>query len=464
MSEGTVSLRCSRRVVLLATTLLLSLSASIADGPKLLRGGDLYTVSHGVLGETDLLIEGGKIAAIGRDLEAPAGCDIVDVRGRRVYPGLIAPFTTLGLIEIGAVRATDDRNEVGEVTPEVSAHVAYAPDSDLLPTVRSHGVTTVQVVPTGSGIAGRSFLTHLAGWTKEDAGIVFDEGLIVTWPSVAIRTGWWVETGPEEQKKRISENRERILDSFQTARAYHHARKAGLNVEYDPRWEAMRPVFEGDLPVYVRADDERQIVEAVVFAERFGLDVVLVGGAEADRVAELLAERDVPVLLGSTTSLPTRPDDPYDARFTLPAELERAGVRFALGHLTWGAWDIRNLPFQAGQAIAFGLDPDRALRAVTLSTAEILGIDEHQGSLDVGKDATLFVSAGDVLDVLGQNVERMWIEGREVTLDDRHKRLYREYREKRAVAAPGIESRSTSDPSSAVATRMAPAPERHVVE
>lgn len=396
----------------------------------LLSGGDLYTVSRGVLPATDLLIEDGRIAAIGTDLPVPDGAEVVDVRGKRVYPGLIAPFTTLGLIEIGAVRATDDRDEAGAVTPEVSAHVAYAPDSDLLPTVRSHGITTVQVVPTGSGIAGRSFVTHLAGWTKEDAGVAFDEGLVLSWPSVAIRTGWWIEVEPEKQRERIAENRDRIVEAFEAALAYHRAREAGLDVAHDPRWEAMRPAIAGDVPVYVRADDERQIVEVVGFALRFDLDLVLVGGAEADRVADLLVEHNVPVLLGSTTSLPTRADDPYDARFTLPAELERAGVRFALGHLTWGAWDVRNLPFQAGQAVGFGLDPDRALRALTLSTAEILGLDDRMGSLDVGKDATLFVSAGDVLDVVGQKVERMWIGGREIDLDDRHKRLYREYRQK----------------------------------
>jgi imidazolonepropionase-like amidohydrolase len=426
-------MRTLRRLtwVAVATGLLAAGGVSRAGDATLLRGGDLHTVSGGVLPATDLLIENGRIAAIGENLAAPEGATVVDVRGKRVYPGLIAPFTTLGLIEIGAVRATDDRDESGEITPEVSADVAYAPDSDLLPTVRSRGITTVQVVPTGAAIAGRSFVTHLAGWTKEDAGLAFDEGLVVAWPRLAIRTAWWMRSGPEEQRKRIAEERERLIEAFESARAYHEAREAGLKVDHDPRWEAMRPAIAGEVPVYVRADDERQIVEAIAFSLRFDLDLVLVGGAEANRVTDLLVEHDVPVILGSTTALPTRADDGYDARFTLPAELERAGVRFALGHLTWGAWDVRNLPFQAGQAIAFGLAPERALRAVTLSTAEILGLDDRLGSLDVGKDATLFVSAGDVLDVIGQRVERMWIDGREIDLDDRHKRLYREYRAKR---------------------------------
>lgn len=398
--------------------------------PVLLRGGDLYTVSHGVLRATDLLFEHGRIERIGVGLAAPADAEIIDVAGRRVYPGLIAPASTLGLVEIGAVRATNDRAEVGAVTPEAAAHVAYNPDSELIPTVRSHGITTAQIAPEGSLIRGRSFITHLDGWTKEDSAVKLLDGLEVAWPESAVRTGWWVVEKREKQEQRMAENRRRLRRAFEEARAYFVAKQADPEVAVDLRWEAMRPVFTGDEPVYVEADDRRQITEAVEFAAEWGLRLVLVGGREADSVAALLREHGVPVIVGSTNVLPLREDDGYDAAYHLPAALHEAGVRFCIAHSKGGAWEVRNLPFQAGQAVAHGLPEDVALRAITLSTAEILGIDRDLGSLDVGKEATLFVSTGDVLDMLGQHVTRVYIRGRPLDLDDRHKRLYRKYRQK----------------------------------
>ncbi len=403
------------------------------DRPVLLRGGDLYTVSDGVLPRTDLLFEDGTIRRIGREIEAPAGAMIVDVTGKRVYPGLIAPHTTLGLSEIGAVRATVDHAEVGEITPEVAAHIAYNPDSELIPTVRSHGITTAQVTPVGSLLRGRSFITHLDGWTKEDSMVKPVDGLQVQWYSAAVH----VDTGVDDQKlierkKQIAASRDRLHRAFEDARAYDLARDADLVGAVDLRWEAMRPIFDGEIPVHVRANDYREIVDALDLAESFGLRIVLVGARDSYKLTERLVRQQVPVILGSTTALPLRQDEDYDIAYKLPHLLHEAGVTFCLGHITWGGWAVRNLPFQAGQAVAFGLSQDAALRAITLSTAEILGIDESQGSLEVGKDATLFVSDGDVMDMLGQQVTNMYIKGRRVDLDDRHKQLFRKYRAKPA--------------------------------
>jgi len=397
--------------------------------PVLLQGGDLYTVSGGVLRATDLLFEDGKITAIGKGLEPPAGGEVVDVSGRRVYPGLIAPGTSLGLVEIGAVRATRDLDEVGTMNPEVAAHAAFNPDSELIPTVRSHGVTTVQVAPGGELVRGRSSILHLDGWTKEDAAVVLIDGLFVTWPRVAV-LDWWFMPPVEEQRKQMAEQRREIREAFETARAYHEAREAGAEIEIDLRWEALRAVWSEGLPVYVAAPDYRQILEAVDFADEHELSLVLVGPADAYRLTELLVEREIPVLLDATTNLPYRDDADYDAQFRQAARLHEAGVRFGIGLLD-ANWSARNLALEgAGAAIAWGLPADAALRAITLSNAEILGIADREGSLEVGKDATLFVSRGDVTDTLGHDVTHMWIQGRPVDLDNRHRELYRKYGEK----------------------------------
>jgi imidazolonepropionase-like amidohydrolase len=399
--------------------------------PILLRGGDLYTVSDGILESTDLMFEQGRITRIGADLTPPEGTEVIDVRGHRVYPGIIAPQSTLGLIEVGAVRATNDRTEVGSITPEAQAHIAFNPDSELIPTVRSHGITTAQIIPAGSLLRGRSFLTHLDGWTKEDSRVRLIDGVQVRWPSSTFRVGWWVEVSREEQKDAMDAERRILRRAFEDARAYYLAREASTpDQQTDLRWEAMLPLFRGELPVFIEANDYRQITDAVEFAQEFDLRIVLVGGKEAYKVTALLKEHDIPVIVGTTSTMPNRDGDAYDIAFRLPASLDAAGVRFCIAHIVWGAWDVRNLPFQAGQAVAHGLPADAALRAITLSTAEILGIDDQEGSLAVGKEATLFVSEGDVMDPSGQQVTRMFIRGRSVDLDDRHKELYRKYRQK----------------------------------
>ena len=406
--------------------------------PVLLRGGDLYTVSSGVLARTDLLFDSGRIVAIGPDVVPPAGAEVIDVSGRRVFPGLIAAGTTLGLIEIGAVRATNDMAEIGGVTPEATAHVAYNPDSEILPTVRAHGITTTQVVPAGSLVRGRPFVTHLDGWTKEDSAVRLTSGLAVSWP-VLPRASRFDEGGARRSREELEKERReaivRLERSFDDARAYLANRAADPDLPVDLRGEALRPVLEGSEPVFIEADLYRDIREAVEFAVERKLRLVLVGGADAWRATKLLLDHDVSVILAGALGLPRRDDDAYDQAFRSPALLHEAGVRFCIAD-TGGSWSVRNLGLHGAQAVGFGLPADAALRAVTLSVAEILGIDAELGSLDVGKSATLFVSQGDVLDSLTRRVTHMWIQGRRVDLDDRHQELYRKYRQKPALAPP----------------------------
>ncbi|HEX4954392.1 MAG TPA: amidohydrolase family protein [Thermoanaerobaculia bacterium] len=397
--------------------------------PILLQGGDLYTVSHGVLPATDLLFEGGKIVAIGPGLAAPAGAQVFDVRGKRVYPGLIAAATQLGLTEIGAVRATSDYDETGAISPEAWAGTAFNSDSELIPVARRHGVTTAQVAPSGGLLPGRSGIFQLDGWTREDAAVRAVDGVYLSWPGVSVFNLSLLPPA-EEQRKQIAEANALLERAFTEARAYHLARTAGETGTTDLRWEAMRPLFRGEIPLFVEADDPRQIEAAVAFCRKQGVRMVLVGGRESHLVASVLREAKVPVLLPPTTEVAYRDDDAYDHAYRLPALLHEAGVSFALSYTGGSAWDVRNLPFQAGIAAGFGLPKEVALRSITLSAAEILGIADRQGSLEVGKSATLFVSDGDVLDPLTQRVTRVFIEGRAVDLDNRHEQLYRKYRVK----------------------------------
>lgn len=426
-----------RRSAFAVISLLLAVSPLLASEeipgapqtrPVLLSGGDLYTVSNGVLAATDLLFADGRIVQIGQGLQAPDGAEVIDVSGRRVYPGLIGAQTTVGLVEISAVRATNDVQEVGDLTPEVAAHVAYNPDSEIIPTVRANGVTTVQVTPAGNLLRGQTFVVHLDGWTKEDAGVRLVEGMSLKWPSVRPATGWWVKTSEEEQLEAMAQERRKLRQFFDDALAYREAKAGGRELERNTRLEAMMPLLEGEIPLYVEADDYRQIVEAVAFTRDYGVRMILTGGREAYRATDLLKRSSVPVIVGAVQSLPMRQDDDYDQAYKLPAQLHEAGVTFCLSQPS--SWAARNLPLQAGHAVGYGLPADVALRAITLSVAEILGIAETEGSLETGKDATLFVSTGDVMNTLGHQVTHMWIEGRRVDLDNKHKELYRKYEER----------------------------------
>lgn len=410
-----------------------------AAGPLLLAGGDLYTVASGVLPGHDLLIVDGRIAAIGVGLALPEGARRIDVSGQRVYPGLVALQSTLGLVEIDAVRATVDTTEIGEIAPEAAAHVAWNPDSEILPTVRAHGIAVAQTAPrprfgAPALLSGRSFVVRLDGWTREDAGLRATWGLQLTWPAAAPRRGFGGDPPPDDFTERRRERLARLERSFDAALAHHLRRTADPSAPLDLRWEAMRPVLAGEEPLFVQAEDAREIAEALDFAARRALRLVLVGGAEAGELAERLAAADVPVVVGATQRLPHRRESPYDEPFALPARLAAAGVRFALA-MPGESWATRGLPFQAGQAIAFGLDPEAALRAVTATAAELAGVGDRLGTLEVGKEGTVVVSRGDLLDPLTQRVTHLVIAGREVDLDHRHRRLYEKYSRRLAPEA-----------------------------
>jgi imidazolonepropionase-like amidohydrolase len=397
------------------------------ETPILLRGGTVHTVSGDVLANADVLFENGRITAVGAGLAAPDNAEIVDVGGKHVYPGLIAPATVIGLREIDAVRAMRDDAEVGSVTPEVRTHTAWNPDSEIIPTVRSNGIAVAQVAPRGSMIQGQSFITHLDGWTKEDAAVRLEDGLWLSWPAASLGA---LSDGKSRDNRLtdLEKQRQQIRQAFDDARAYQKRLAHGERSPVDLRWEAMIPVLEGKMTLYVVANDYRQIVDAIAFAAAQNVRIVIVGGRESARAATQLAAAGIPVIVDQPTALPSRQDDGYDQTYRTPAMLEAAGVKYCLAVM--GSWQVRNLPLEAGHAIGWGLTRDQALRAVTLSAAEILGVDDELGSIEAGKRATIVVSEGDILDTLGHRVTHMWIDGRAVDLDDHHKELWRKYRQK----------------------------------
>lgn len=398
----------------------------------LVTGGTVHVGDGKVIDEGAVGFRDGRIDYVGFDYGVKAAYDtVIDAKGQHVYPGFILPDSPLGLIEVEQARATVDLSDVGLYEPELRSISAYKSDSRVTPTIRANGVLLAQVAPRGLTIAGTSSVVQLDAWDNDMAVLKADDGVFMTWPAAYQRQGWWAEPGEtdsekkDERQKRIGE----LRAFFRRAKAYASESKPAVS---DARLESMRGLFNGSKALFVRADAAREITEAVQFAKAEGVKrTVIVGGYDAWRVADLLRDNKVDVILRRTHSLPMRPEDDVDLPYKLPALLKERGIRFCLGytgdHEHAGA---RNLPFTAGTARAYGLLPEDALRAITLDAAAILGIEQRCGSLAVGKDATLIVSQGDALDMRGNDVRWAFIQGRRIVLDDHQKQLYRQYRER----------------------------------
>lgn len=398
--------------------------------PVVIRGATVHTVSGAELPNAAVRFEGGKLVAVGNEVSTD-GAQIVEAAGKHLYPGLISANSVMGLVEIGAVRATVDTTEVGLNAANVRAEVAVNPDSEVIPVTRSNGVLLALTVPQANGvsvIAGTSALLQLEGWSWEEMTIAAPVALHVAWPSRYVPAGFPAEA-VEAAIKGAKEKREALEQAFEDARAYA-ARGDGAGTP-DLRFAAMQRFLDGKHPVFFHADDAQAIDDALDFAKEHGLKAVIVGGNEAWRVADRLRADAVPVIVGGTHVLPLRRNDPVDAIYANAAKLAKAGVRFAIATPGDGfdTSNLRNLPYQAASAVAYGLPHDEALKAITLYPAQILGVSDRVGSLEAGKDATLFLADGDPMDAR-TNVERAWIGGREIDLTNRQSRLYEKYRQK----------------------------------
>jgi len=398
------------------------------SNPILIKGGTLHTVTDGTKVGYDLLIEKGVISKIGKSIAAPKDTKVIDAQGKQIYPGLIGMVTDIGMVEIGAVRATRDSREVGGETPEVKAHIAYNADSEIIPTIRSNGITHVQITPGGRGVNGQSSLMQLDGWTWQDALIKSNTGMHLRWPSVGINKSFWETRTPEKQKEANQKMAKQLKETFNVMKAYATAREENKSQSIDLRWEAMRPVLKGEIPLYIHADDYRQIEQAIHFADKEKLKIVIVGARDADKAIDLIKQHNIPVIFTSAWGRTWRSDEAMDKAFVTPSVLEANDINYALA--IEGNWPVRNLAFAAGQSIAYGVSTETALESVTIRPAKILGVADKMGSLTEGKQANIVISSGDLFDHLTHNVETLLIEGREVDLDNRHKRLYKKYSEK----------------------------------
>ena len=397
--------------------------------PVVLKNALLFGTSVANAQPQSVVFDKGVITEIGATVTIPANARVIDCAGKRVYPGFIAPHTTIGLTEVDAVRSTRDMAETGVFNPNARAETAYNPDSEIIPTVRMNGVLVVNSAPEGGIIAGRSSLMRLDGWTREDIAIQPESALLLTWPSMEVSTGRWVSKSADDQRKEINENVQKIYELFTNARAYSVASLAGVDTaQRDIRYEAMRSVFERNLPVMITASTQRQIEAVLDFQSHFQIRVILVDAWDAPRVIPQLQKAGVGVVVPRVHSLPRREEDGYDAAFRLPAILAENNIPFALSDN--GSWQQRNLPFLAGTARAFGLSETDAIKALTLWPAMMFGVDAKYGTLEVGKSATLFVSDGDALDTKTNKLMAAFIDGREVDLSSRHTRLAKKYRER----------------------------------
>lgn len=394
-----------------------------------LRNATIHPVTSPEIRGGAILIRDGRIAEVGLKIAAPKAAKVIDLKGAHVYPGMIDAATQLGLTEIPGVGETNDINELGLFKPQLHAIRAINPASEHFPVTRANGVTAALVQPGGGIITGQAALVHLAGWTWEQMQIKAPVGLRIDFPVLAPLPGppGTQQTFAEQKRRRDAQIRE-LEEFFEQARHYSAAKTAARSdFATDLKLEAMLPVLRGEVPLLIRADRDTVIRDALQFSKKQNLRMVLVSGREAWKITKELKAQDVPVILGPTLALPSEEDDPYDRVLSTPRDLQQAGVKFCFGTFGPTASDNpRSLPYQAGNAVAYGLPYDEALKSVTLRPAEILGLAKDLGSIEAGKIADLVVTDGDPLEIRTQ-VLQLFIAGKRVELENKHLRLYERY-------------------------------------
>ncbi len=404
--------------------------------PILLRGGTLHTVSGDVLKEYDLLFAEGRIITIDEQIQPSPETDIYEIYGKHVVPGFVAGYTRIGLTEISAVKQTNDHSEIGDINPNVRANVAYNPDSDLIPVTRSNGVLVVNSAPSSGRVPGQSSVMLLDGWTWEDATLKHPAALNINWPYMYINFEKNRKKNDKAQRDEYDQQIREINQLIRNVRAHHHRRsakerKAEHKQETDLRLESMIPFVIHKDPIHIKANDIRQIEAAVKWADDQDLNIVIVGGRDSWINPEILVENNVPVILLGVQVTPRRRFEPIHIPYKLPALLHEAGVHFCISLDPGYPMDghVRTLPDEAMRAVSWGLSKDHALRSITLSAAEILGVDDKIGSLEPGKDATFFIAESEPLTQI-TNPIKAFIQGRELDLSDRQKDLWEKYKEK----------------------------------
>jgi imidazolonepropionase-like amidohydrolase len=414
--------------------------AKVNTGITYIKNATIHIGNGQVIENGTIRISNGKIEAVGTNVQVSGeNATVVDANGKHVYPGLILPLTNLGLVEISSIRATSDVRELGEINPNVRSIVAYDADSKIINTLRSNGILIANIVPEGSFLAGTSSVVQLDAWNYEDAAYKTDEGMHLYMPSLMPRPrfggGAASAVAGQQQPDPVKEGLEKIDDLrrfFNEAKAYLSTNEKD---ETNLKFEATKALFDKTQKLYAHANTVKQMLLAMDLAKEFGFNLVIVGGSDSWQIADLLKQNNVSVILSAAHGLPTLDDDDVDQPYKTAAMLQKAGVLFAMSDDDGGGRG-RNLPFNAGTSAAYGLDKEQALQAVTLNAAKILGIAEKTGSIEVGKDANIVISEGDILDMRSSVVTDAFIQGRKIDLTDKHKLLNERYNQKYNIKKP----------------------------
>jgi len=400
--------------------------------PIAIIGATAHLGNGGVIEESLIIFENGKLTTVADSRISNvdlSGMKIIEAKGKHVYPGFIIPNSTLGLVEIDAVRASDDEDEIGNINPHIRSLIAYNAESKVVETMRPNGVLLGQITPRGGRISGTSSIVQFDAWNWEDAVIKANDGIHMNWPNNFSRGRWWRGESPElKPNKDYTKQVQEVSDFLSQSRAYLQGNRSTKHLPF----EAVKGLFDGSKKLYVHVDDAKGIIDAINFKKQNGIaEMVIVGGYQSHQVADLLKKNNIPVLINRVHSTPKHVDDDYDYPFKLAKELTDAGVLVALQNSgSMERMNARNLPFMAGTTVAYGLSKPQALQLITLNAAKILGIDKHYGSLEKGKSATLFISEGDALDMRTNILEKAFIDGREISLESHQTKLWKRYSNK----------------------------------
>lgn len=394
------------------------------NGTFLLKNATVVTVTKGTLENASVLIKDGKIAGVGTNLSED-GAEVLDLSGMFIYPGLMDGGTSLGAIEVSSVAETVDNREIGNVTPNMQILTTINPNSEAIPVTRVSGVTTVLTKPDGGLFPGTAALINLNGYTPDQMYAGF-KGVVMNFPSSA-RRGRFDRRSEEDIKK---DNEKALKDAneiWENAKSFNSMKESGANLQYYPEMEQLAKVIAKELPLLIEVNAAGDIKNAIKWVEDKDVEVILMGVDEGWRVADEIAASGIPVITGPVQDLPTRESDRYDAAYANPGKMLKAGVKVAIR--TNETENVRNLPFHAAYAAAYGMGKEEALKAVTIVPAEIFGVADQYGSIEVGKKANLVVATGDPFET-SSDIMHVFIEGYRIPLSNRHIRLYQEFLER----------------------------------
>jgi len=426
-----------KQILYIAGLLLMSASAHAQrpvpapaqSEPILITGVTAHIGNGNVIENAVIGFNEGKITLVSAADQAAeqSGYRIIDGAGKHVYPGFILANSQLGLEEVSSVRAMSDSDERGEINPNIRSVISYNTDSEYIPTMRFNGILLAESTPQGGTVSGTSSVMEMEGWNWEDAVHTMDIGIHLNWPQRNTRS---FDFATFTVKMEVNKDYEKDVRALRS----HFADAVSLGKMSDPKrnlkLEAMQGLFDGKKILFIHAEGAKEAVEGIRLAQSSGVQkIVLIGGSQSLHIAQFLVDNDIKLIIPPTHQLPERPDDPIDLPYQLPHLLTEAGVEVSLSHTGMLAGG-RNLPFYAGTAVAYGMEKEEALKLITLNPARALGIEDRVGSLEVGKDATLFISEGDALDIRTSLVSHVFISGKEVILNAKQQKLWKMYEEK----------------------------------